>query len=125
MRVADGIRMVVSCVILQAAPSLKKDPDQNVCHVGYTTTKKLGSAVVRNRIRRRLRAAVQEVFPSRAKRDMDYVLIGRYKTISCSFDELKGDLKWALKKANIMMAKGITKSPPPTRKKLDEESDDA
>ena len=116
--------MVVPCLVLQAAPSLTNDETQNVCRVGYTTTKKLGTAVVRNRIRRRLRAAVQEVFPSKAKRDTDYVVIGRYKAISCSFDELKGDLRWALKKANVMEKEGLKK----TRlapKKLDEESEDA
>ena len=122
IRVAKGIRMVVSTVILQAAPGLL---EQNAPYrVGYTTTKKLGRAVVRNRIRRRLRAAVREVFPNRGKNGVDYVLIGRYNTASCSFKELKSDIKWALKKAHAMIENGVFQSPPPPPKIMEEVSDD-
>ena len=122
LRVAEGIRMVVSTVILQAAPNLSDQ--KRPFRVGYTTTKKIGKAVVRNRTRRRLRAAVQEVFPSRALENVDYVLIGRYNTSLCSFKELKSDIKWALKKANAMIEKGILKSPPPPQKVEEEQTDE-
>lgn len=95
--------MVMSTVVLQATPSLKPDLNQDVCHIGFTTTKKLGSAVVRNRIRRRLRAAVRQVFPERAMKDFDYVIIGRYSTLSCPFKTLTGDLKWGLKKIRLLL----------------------
>lgn len=103
--------MVVSTVILQAAPSLSKEKIR--FKVGFTTTKKIGSAVVRTRTRRRLRAVVREVFPSRAMDNVEYVLIGRYNTANCPYKELKSDIKWALKKANAMIEKGIFQSPPP------------
>lgn len=45
--------------------------------VGYTVTTKCGNAVVRNRIKRRLRALVREVAAPLAKPGMDYVLIAR------------------------------------------------
>ncbi|MBP5615697.1 MAG: ribonuclease P protein component [Alphaproteobacteria bacterium] len=103
LRVAKGMHMVMSTVVLQATPSLKPDLNQDVCHIGFTTTKKLGSAVVRNRIRRRLRAAVRQVFPERAMKDFDYVIIGRYSTLSCPFKTLTGDLKWGLKKIRTLL----------------------
>lgn len=95
--------MVMSTVVLQATPSLNKTTEDEVCHIGFTTTKKLGKAVVRNRIRRRLRAAVRQVFPERAMRDFDYVVIGRYSTLSCPFKTLTGDLKWGLKKIRTLL----------------------
>ncbi|MBO4294384.1 MAG: ribonuclease P protein component [Alphaproteobacteria bacterium] len=121
IRVADGIRMVVSTVILQAAPSLSINPVP--FKVGFTTTKKIGRAVVRTRVRRRLRAVVREVFPSLAKDNVEYVLIGRYNTVSCPYKTLKSDIKWALKKANEMIENGIYKSPSPAPKSTTEENE--
>lgn len=120
MRVADGIRMVVSTVILQAAPNLSETPAP--FRVGFTTTKKIGTAVVRTRTRRRLRAVVREIFPSRALDNVDYVLIGRHNTANCPYKELKSDIKWALKKANAMIEKGVYQSlpPPPPQQETEE-----
>ncbi len=112
--------MVVSTVILQAARSLSDEPVP--FKVGFTTTKKIGKAVVRNRTRRRLRAVVRDVFPKLAKDNTEYVLIGRYNTANCPYKELKSDVKWALKKANEMLEKGIEQSPPPVKDKEDDES---
>ena len=116
--------MVVSTVILQAAPSLSETPVP--FKVGFTTTKRIGTAVVRTRVRRRLRAVVREVFPTLAKNNVEYVLIGRSNTVSCPYKTLKADIKWALKKANTMIENGIYQSPPQTKKdikKSDETSD--
>lgn len=119
VRVAKGIRMVVSTVILQAAPSLS---EQKVpFKVGFTTTKKIGKAVVRTRVRRRLRAVVREVFFDHAKDNVEYVLIGRYNTANCPYKDLKNDVKWALKKANKMIEGGVFQSPPPPLKEQEDE----
>ena len=64
--------------------------------VGLTVTKKLGGAVVRNRIRRRLRAAVRDVFPCSARPGMDYVLIARGAAETRPYDALLDDMKRAL-----------------------------
>lgn len=64
--------------------------------VGLTVTKKLGGAVARNRIRRRLRAAVREVFPIAAQPGMDYVLIARGAAATRDYAALLDDMKRAL-----------------------------
>jgi ribonuclease P protein component len=66
--------------------------------VGFTATKKLGNAVVRNRIKRRLREAARLTLPEIAHRGFDYVLIGRAGAASRSFAELQKDLNSALKR---------------------------
>ena len=64
--------------------------------VGYTVTKKLGGAVVRNRIRRRLRAAAREIFPLHGRAGFDYVLIARSAAQSRPYDTILDDMKRAL-----------------------------
>jgi ribonuclease P protein component len=66
--------------------------------VGFTTSKKVGDAVNRNRARRRLRAAVDIVFPGEAQTGRDYVVIGRAATVTRPFDLLLADLRAALKR---------------------------
>lgn len=66
--------------------------------VGYTVSRKVGGAVVRNRVRRRLRAAVETVMPGHAAARHDYVVIGRAATVRRPFDALSADLETALKR---------------------------
>ena len=63
---------------------------------GLTATKKLGGAVVRNRIRRRLRAAALAVLPEHGRKGWDYVLIGRSAALTCPYQSLVADLERAL-----------------------------
>jgi ribonuclease P protein component len=63
---------------------------------GFTATKKLGNAVTRNRIRRRLKEAVRIVAPGRARAGCDYVLIAREAAASRPFAVLERDLIAAL-----------------------------
>lgn len=97
LRVAcKGERVITSTLVLQAAQTLSAPTDAS--YVGYTTTKKIGKAHIRNRARRRMRAAVRLLFPSLAQPQMSYVLIGRYNTADCAFSKLCKDLTYALKK---------------------------
>ena len=65
--------------------------------VGYTCSKKVGNAVVRNRAKRRLREAARAVLAERGRPDWDYVLIGKHgATAERRFEALKRDLADAL-----------------------------
>lgn len=66
--------------------------------VGFTVSRKVGNAVVRNRVRRRLRAAVERIFPAHAKEGRDFVVIGRAKGFKRPFSALLNDLTVALKR---------------------------
>ena len=63
-------------------------------------TKKVGNAVVRNRIRRRLREVVRLAETSAFAPGCDYVLAARREALTVSFDELRGEFLRALKKIN-------------------------
>lgn len=64
--------------------------------IGLTASKKVGSAVRRNRARRRLRALAREVLPRAGTAGTDYVLIARAATASRTYMELTADLRDAL-----------------------------
>jgi ribonuclease P protein component len=72
--------------------------DQSPPRVGFTATKKLGNAVVRNRVKRRLREIARLNLASAARPGFDYVLIGRATTAERGFSELEKDLNLALKR---------------------------
>ena len=83
---------------LQAGPADSKSPLSCEARIGYTVTRKVGNAVVRNRAKRRLRAAAQMVMGPHARSGTDFVIIGRAATLNRPFDKLVGDLEAALKK---------------------------
>jgi ribonuclease P protein component len=66
--------------------------------VGFTATKKIGNAVVRNRVKRRLRELARLRLTVEARPGHDYVLIGRQPTFARAFPDLDKDLSAALKR---------------------------
>ena len=66
--------------------------------VGFTVTKKIGGAVVRNRMKRRFRALAREVVPISGIAGADHVMIGRAKGIERDFGLLRSELAGALDK---------------------------
>jgi ribonuclease P protein component len=67
---------------------------------GFTVSKKVGGAVERNRIKRRLRAAVRDVLLEHARQDYDYVLVARRPALDTAFAALVSDLAEALKRVH-------------------------
>ena len=67
--------------------------------VGFTVSKKVGGAVVRNRMKRRFRELVREIIPTSGHPGADHVMIGRSGGIERDFGELRADLARALEKA--------------------------
>jgi len=66
--------------------------------VGFTVTKKIGGAVVRNRMKRRLRALARELLPAGGLPGADHVLIGRSGGIERDFALLREEFSRALGK---------------------------
>ncbi|HWW65097.1 MAG TPA: ribonuclease P protein component [Sphingomonadaceae bacterium] len=75
-----------------------RNDDSPVMRVGYTVTKKIGGAVVRNRMKRRLRALARELLPTEGIVGADHVLIGRAGGVERDFGALKRELSKALAK---------------------------
>jgi ribonuclease P protein component len=71
---------------------------------GVTVTKKIGNAVVRNRMKRRFRALLREALPSSGIHGADHVLIGREGGVERDFAALRDELAVAL--ARVAEGKG-------------------
>ncbi len=84
-------------MVLQAAPV---PPGADGCgvRVGFTASRRVGDAVVRNRAKRRLRAVASEVLASEGRAATDYVLIARAATAERPFAQLLADLRTALRR---------------------------
>ena len=73
--------------------------DDQAMRIGYTVTKKIGNAVVRNRMKRRFRALARELLPAYGIAGSDHVLIGRAGGIERDYATLRTELCTALAKA--------------------------
>lgn len=69
--------------------------------VGFTVTRKIGGAVVRNRMKRRFRALARELVPAEGVAGADHVLIGRAGGLERHFALLRTELAKALRKARV------------------------
>lgn len=66
--------------------------------VGFTVTKKIGGAVVRNRMKRRLRALAREILSIKGIAGADHVMIGRARGIERNFQEMRSELAGAIER---------------------------
>jgi ribonuclease P protein component len=101
---AAGTKVPATAFILQAREraqtgqeNIKAVPAGEV-RVGYTVTKKVGNAVERNRIRRRMREIVRLAAPSVFRAGHDYVMIGRRPALTLPFDRMTEDFHGALRR---------------------------
>lgn len=72
--------------------------DDPAKRLGITITKKVGNAVVRNRMRRRFRELAAELLPTLGKAGADHILIGREGGIERDFGQLREEMAKALGK---------------------------
>ena len=79
-------------------------PETDGFKFGVTATKKIGNAVIRNRCKRRLRAAIAEIAKQTSLSPVNIVMVARPATATCPWDQLCRDLKWCLKRLGVITA---------------------
>ncbi len=92
----NGIRVARPGFVLLVNPLARPD---GLRRFGVTVTKRIGNAVARNRMKRRLRALAREVLPLQGIAGADHVLIGRENGIERDFVLLRQELEAALARA--------------------------
>lgn len=92
LMVARGSRIPTAAFVLQAL----NRGDGGPIRVGFTISRKVGSAVERNRVRRRLREVVRLAGHTGLPRGHDYVLVGRRAALSLPFEQLNADFSRAV-----------------------------
>ncbi len=95
-----GRRQHSTSFVLQMREHRDNNVAGNGARVGYTVTKKVGNAVERNRIRRRMRAVVARAMPTRARQAHDYVLICKRAALSANFDTMVAELGTSLNRVH-------------------------
>ncbi len=100
---AKGRKAAVHGLVLQALPhDLAIEGGKAPLRLGFTVTKKVGNAVIRNRTRRRLKEAARLELAGTSLTGVDLVLIGRDATRGRPFLELRDDLRRALRKTLVL-----------------------
>jgi len=104
LAVANGARAASAAFVVQ---SLSRNDDGPI-RVGFTVTKKNGTATERNRIRRRLRELVKRLDVITMRPHSDYVLVGRRAALSRDFSTMLDDLRAALHRLDRQPNKPVT-----------------
>jgi ribonuclease P protein component len=89
---ATGTKVPAAAFVLQA----RKRADDGPVRLGFTVSKKVGNAVERNRVRRRLREIVRLSGPNCMQSGHDYVLVGRRAALKVPFARIAADFETAL-----------------------------
>ena len=90
---AKGVSEARGAVVVQR---LDRRDDTPTVRLGFTATRKVGNAVIRNRAKRRLREAARATVPLFAVAGSDYVFVARMGTADRPWDRLLDDVKSAL-----------------------------
>ncbi|MGH6726948.1 MAG: ribonuclease P protein component [Pseudolabrys sp.] len=91
---ATGAKISAAAFVLQA----RRRKDDGPARFGFTVSKKVGNAVERNRVRRRLREIVRHAAANRIRIGHDYVLIGRRAALNVPFARIAEDFEGALRR---------------------------
>jgi ribonuclease P protein component len=92
----NGKRVPMPGFVLLVRPRADEDEAMGI---GFTVSKKIGGAVVRNRMKRRFRALAREILPVAGTPGADHVIIGRSGGIERDYGLLESELRKALAKA--------------------------
>jgi ribonuclease P protein component len=103
---ASRRRWVAPGLILQAASRPEDSNLPPAPRIGFTASRKVGMAVVRNRARRRLKAAAEQVLPVHGAVGFDYVAIAKPETASYPFADLLRDFALAMDRLNAKLRPG-------------------
>jgi ribonuclease P protein component len=115
LAVANGARANSAAFLVQ---SRRRDDDGPV-RVGFTVTKKNGTATERNRIRRRLRELVKRLDVITMRPHSDYVLVGRRAALTCDFATMLDDLRSALQRLDRQPKNLVSRSPKASSSEVD------
>ncbi len=95
LKAASARRQGTGGFLLQARD---RGDDSDASRIGFTASKKIGNAVLRNRAKRRMRALAREVLANVAQPGWDYVLVARPEaTVTRAYGDLVADLQSALR----------------------------
>lgn len=108
---AKGVSLARGAVLIQQLDRQDGDP---TIRLGFTATKKIGGAVVRNRAKRRLREAARALTGVHGRPGCDYVFIARSGTAERPWDRLLDDVKSALTRLATPRAASHVETPNPT-----------
>src|ERR1044072_3997559 len=104
LAVANGARANSTAFVVQG----RRRDDDGPVRIGFTVTKKNGTATERNRIRRRLRELVKRSDPICMRPHHDYVLVGRRAALHRDFATMLDDLRQAVLRLDRQAAKAVT-----------------
>jgi ribonuclease P protein component len=93
---ASGLKTTATAFVLQARERVDGGP----ARLGFTVSKKVGNAVERNRVRRRLRDIVRLLGADRMRSGHDYVLIGRRGALRVPFARIAEEFEGALRRVH-------------------------
>jgi len=112
LRVKGGPRGATTTLVVETRPRPQGADNPEAPRVGFAVSKKIGNAVVRNRVRRRLRAALSALDPSQLRSGYDYVVIARTGAADRTYKDLKAELEQALQRVHQPGVRG-RRSPKP------------
>lgn len=107
LAVRTGVRAARPTLLVEA----KRREEGGAMGLGLTATKRIGSAVVRNRARRRLREAARQLLPQHGLAGVDYVLVARQAAPDAPWTALLDDLQNALIRLRPALESGESKPP--------------